>query len=1027
MRFPPDRPALVAAVLPCLLFCSAAAGLGQQTGALAPAAKSPYSLKSAPPARDQVVIPGPLRSFLRMAGVSQEVLPDEVLPAVARNVYVLGYRFGSPTEYMLLLQRYVSQARELQALATPEGEIRVARCEDAGPLLQVLGYHMRNACGQGDVSLAAYNPERAFLTIDSGFPLTRLEDALQTNAPFTYPYAATSVPVLLKTTEWTNLNASKKLANPGLLDLLLRDPQVARLYWAFSKIDPETRFALVKSVGLWNLLPQADVLDFYGSQICIRSGKVLVPGGTAAEAAWRNLVGESPDSPAEFVTHLLAKDRGWLALYFDTLARVNQEQQAHLTQGSRLDHLYVALREPDSHAYAARASFRMAPALLVLFTRQRWLPDGQPIIPGNPDMWNQIVGKRARHWNTPEQVLEGMVSFSRAETDSGPTQIYLSLNELNSERAPQKLLSTDTMLLLARSYPQFSGWYPFFSEFPELGDDSIAQFLKTAGTLDRLSIQQLRGNALGIFQANLGLWQILARQGEIPRSQFASSWQLTIAPFDKVGSSVQLVDAGRKSLSEVVLAATGKTSYSQDEIIDLLAGPPQKTPQGEKIRNQVADRMRVVVDDQRLTSLDTISELSRGLNEMAHGAPATKELIAVAGELREFEMPRRIFTENEKAEWAPGVFSQHHAELQMKTDLTKVIEQPNPPAKIEAARGELAPFLRDTLVGLNYAYYEPPGSQILHINPLFVRSHDFSGETVSGEEYLWQPSSLFGVGAPAGGGAYLVGSLADLPYVLAASEQDFIAPEYVQALIWQELVPSLISGSIVSRWWNVSPHELHAAALYQQSGEELLTAAVDDPQLREKVIAIFSNRMSPQKLAELEQAFQSRNINDEISSLLPADTFFLAAGYRQRFPQEAATLGPANQALEKLSHQYPADASVERISKDFGIPHPALAQTYSREVLNVKPFPAFSGYSTRLFGESWNSTNLYWARLADQRNYAPATLNVLCPQLTRLMISKIFASDYEDWPAVVRAMRATGDDFLQGKIGSGPAEETAER
>ena len=34
------------------------------------------------------------------------------------------------------------------------------------------------------------------------------------------------------------------------------------------------------------------------------------------------------------------------------------------------------------------------------------------------------------------------------------------------------------------------------------------------------------------------------------------------------------------------------------------------------------------------------------------------------------------------------------------------------------ARGLVVPFLRDTLVGLNYAYYEPPGAQILLNNPL---------------------------------------------------------------------------------------------------------------------------------------------------------------------------------------------------------------------------------------------------------------------------------------------------------------------
>jgi hypothetical protein len=55
------------------------------------------------------------------------------------------------------------------------------------------------------------------------------------------------------------------------------------------------------------------------------------------------------------------------------------------------------------------------------------------------------------------------------------------------------------------------------------------------------------------------------------------------------------------------------------------------------------------------------------------------------------------------------------------------------------------------------------------------------------------------------------------------------------------------------------------------------------------------------------------------------------------------------------------------------------------------------------------------------------TLNVLSPQLTRLMISKIFASEFEDWPAVVRAMHEAGEDYLQGKVASQAGVETAQR
>jgi hypothetical protein len=387
-------------------------------------------------------------------------------------------------------------------------------------------------------------------------------------------------------------------------------------------------------------------------------------------------------------------------------------------------------------------------------------------------------------------------------------------------------------------------------------------------------------------------------------------------------------------------------------------------------------------------------------------------------------MPRPIFTKREKIEWAPGVYSNPHAELQLRTDLTKVLKEPGNRAQLESARGQLTPFFRDTLVGLNYAYYEPPGAQILHVNPLFVRSHDFSGETLMGAERLWQAPQLLDAGSPAGGGAYLVGSLADLPYVLASTEEDFIAPENVQALIWKELVPGLLVGATLPRWWNVSPSELHAVALYQRAGEEILTASVDNEQLRPKVIDILSDRLAPRRLNEVDRALGAKDAASIIPELMPSDTFYLAATLRQKYPQEFLSAGQVSKELDDLSRQSPDQVSVDRISKDFGVPHPILAQSYASELLSVKPFPAFAGYSSRLFGESWDSSNIYWARLADEMAYSPVMLNRLVPQLTRSMIAKIFATDLEDWPAVLRAMQQTGDDLRRGKISVPPPRET---
>ena len=67
-----------------------------------------------------MVIPGPLRSFLRMAGISQEISLEEVLPTLARNAALYGYQGGRETEYLILVDRYLHLGRELLALAGRE-------------------------------------------------------------------------------------------------------------------------------------------------------------------------------------------------------------------------------------------------------------------------------------------------------------------------------------------------------------------------------------------------------------------------------------------------------------------------------------------------------------------------------------------------------------------------------------------------------------------------------------------------------------------------------------------------------------------------------------------------------------------------------------------------------------------------------------------------------------------------------------------------------------------------------------------
>ena len=1004
-------------------------------GGLQPAPPSPVSGGTAqagppPPPAESVEIPGPLRSFLRMAGVSQEIEPSEVLPLLSRNVSVQGYEDGRETEFLLLVQRYLAYARDLRALTGGDGTIRVTGCGDADRLVSGLGYRIEPRCGDPGAYLATASPERAFLTLDSGFPVTALEEALQNHTTFTYSFPSTRVPVLFQERDWLTVSSARARSGEDLVDVLLRDRNLARLYWAMSKMDLETQSALRQSPGLRTLLPLAPVLESYASQLRIRSGRVLLPGGPDAAKTWAEMVGANPASPGPFVRRLLSEDDGWLAAWFDALSHVNLDQQTHLTEGNRLKFLFSVYRAGAATFSATRGIYPSNGDLMILLSNLRWEPNGEVFVPGGLSLWRDILiqktrsplvrdwVKRARSWDSPDQLLASLIALTHYYSEDGPLKIYLMLNAIDRERPESQPLSDATLHLLIDKYSEFHAWYPMFAEFPTLNDASIAQFVVTAQGISVISEPALRENALGAFQAEIGIWKILARQHEIPPGVLNTSWQQTIQPFSGVSTSIRLFDATRSSLNALVFATTGSNTVSQDLLVDLLAGPPQQNAVGQQVHQLLAARIRSVLDDQRLVSLDTLLGLYDGLNDMAHGTAHSDDLLPLANSLREFEMPRPILTNSERIGYAPQIYTSRHAELQVKTDLTRVIRVSGSPAQLEAARGQLTPFLRDTLVGLNYAYYEPPGAQVLHHDPLFVRSHDFSAGSVQGVFDIWDTPQLMGIGITAGGGAYLIGSLAGLPNALASAEENFISPTSVQALIWEGVVPSLLVDAIEPRWWGVSAAEMHAAALYQKAGEEILQDAGNNPQMAQEAIGILSEHLSSKRLEAFEEALQHPGGGSAlVAQALPAELFDLTVEFRRKDPAEASGWGPANRELDELLLKDPSETSVQRLSNDFGVPHPTLEQSELCTLANTRPFPALGGDASGLFGESWQSNTLYWARLADEMGYPPEMLNLLAPELTRRMIANIFATDIEDQSALLRALQQTGQEFRKGQIG----------
>ena len=86
----------------------------------------------------------------------------------------------------------------------------------------------------------------------------------------------------------------------------------------------------------------------------------------------------------------MARDDGWLASYFDALARINGPVKDYLTDPERLKRFYAAIRGRVTSPGPARPVFRSNTDMLLLTTRLRLDPDGKPHLPGGLDVWKNL-------------------------------------------------------------------------------------------------------------------------------------------------------------------------------------------------------------------------------------------------------------------------------------------------------------------------------------------------------------------------------------------------------------------------------------------------------------------------------------------------------------------------------------------------------------------------------------------------------------------------------------------------------------
>jgi hypothetical protein len=162
----------------------------------------------------------------------------------------------------------------------------------------------------------------------------------------------------------------------------------------------------------------------------------------------------------------------------------------------------------------------------------------------------------------------------------------------------------------------------------------------------------------------------------------------------------------------------------------------------------------------------------------------------------------------------------------------------------------------------------------------------------------------------------------------------------------------------------------------------------------------------PARVAQLRELLEQGQVNVALDSVMPAELFAIAKDVLVADKTDA----PLAHEIRREAAESPKQLNYETVSRAFGTPKPTLANSYSPQLLSLRTFPTLMGYSSRILAETWESNLLFYAALADQLYLSPAELNVLVPDWTRQTVERIFATNLEDWPALLRSLRLVGEE-----------------
>ena len=1005
----------------------------------------PASPLESPVAKNGIWIPGGFEALAFMAHAAPGARPAAFLVEYSRTL-IANFSSGSEKEHELYrkaISGYFEQLKQLIALSTRTPDRAVLTLSVSSKqsqsqtetVLNIFGWKLRRQNRQLTVESGEKSGQSqkqdlaAALNIDQ----SAMQQAFQAGQPFRIEIPFEWAPVVLDDAAWRTTAQSDRYTG-GLAEAMSQRPEIARVYLGLSNVDKASASVLAYDIGLQLLLTKYDhLLALYSPALSIAGGRVVVPGGTAAEPIWSKLCGASPADPARFYRALFDKDAGKMLAWFFALSQLDPAHQRFFTRTEkRTADFYEAFS--NSADLRTGASNMLRDGTFSAFLREIPL-DGESVdFPGSPEVWMVAQGRskanrqtarllqKVRKAAAPEledQILLRLArTINKADNDSSSEiDNFLAVAHIEMQRrsgSPNgegegEGLDDESALLLAQNYNEFASFYPYFTAFRELNSadfNTLFEFFGRMRTADIADTDLI----LGQFYALTELIRLAMEPGGMPEARANQIFRDLCKRFLAATDVAAITSAALDTLRDLTAGASTDTDRSLRTAI-LGGGPPLDLEwQGKILQLDPAhDRERAfgrVLDLQKVPPVTLLLRLDESTRRIAAGASPLPDAIASlekdAVSLPSVEIPKTLKLDGHaKASLlraSPARIPLLVAELRQKATKRKV--NPDDIRKLcHEILAELAPQVRIALIGAVYAAYLSPDNLLIADDPLLVRKHQaFELQASSFKKNRFLNSGLNPDSAREG--SFFEGGFAHFAVEAARAGSPSASPA-----AW--LYANQIAAIHTTPWLKYRDEDQRLLGLRLRVAREWFVYAADDPALLQDLSEGTLGILSLTRRRLLLNGIAARSWDSVWSSVTVSDLLFLSDRYAARYAK-----CPWNSPVDIALRQAGTLSDGSSLRSLGALPVKLYGSSHPDRVL----LAPYEEYERHLLpgdmAERAAEMKLYLAAVLDRNALPAALMPCIAEPVAKLAFGAMRLSDSKDWNSAMKAFSAIDEKTI---------------